>query len=66
MAIDTKKLGQFYKEKLLDEVVPFWFPRAVDERHGGFYHCFDADGTVVDSDKSVWAQGRMAWMLLTC
>ena len=66
MAIDTHKLGLFYKEKLLNEVIPFWFPRAVDEKHGGLYHCFDADGTMVDSDKSVWAQGRMAWMLLTC
>jgi N-acylglucosamine 2-epimerase len=25
----------------------------------------DADGSVVDTDKAVWAQGRMAWMLLT-
>lgn len=66
VAIDTQQLGQFYRDKLLHEVVPFWFPRAVDEQHGGLYHCFDADGSLVDSDKSVWAQGRMAWMLLTC
>ena len=66
VAIDTQQLGQFYRDKLLHEVIPFWFPRAVDEQHGGLYHCFDADGSLVDSDKSVWAQGRMAWMLLTC
>ncbi len=64
--MDTAQLGQFYREKLLREVIPFWFPRAVDERHGGFHHCFDADGSLVDTDKCVWAQGRMAWMLLTC
>ncbi len=64
--MDTKALGEFYRNKLLNEVEPFWFPRALDTIHGGLYHCFDADGTLVDSDKNVWAQGRMAWMLLTC
>lgn len=59
------KLAHFYKQKLVDECLPFWFPRSVDEVHGGFLHCMDRDGTVVDDDKSVWAQGRMSWMLLT-
>ncbi len=58
--------GGFYREQLVNDVIPFWFPRAVDTVNGGLYHCFDRDGTLVDTDKSVWAQGRMAWMLLTC
>lgn len=57
-------LAKFYRDQLFGDCLPFWFPRAVDETHGGFLHCFDADGTLVDSDKSVWAQGRMSWMLL--
>lgn len=65
MNLDLKELGSFYRNQLLNDVVPFWFPRAVDKECGGLLHCFDADGTLVDSDKSVWAQGRMAWMLLT-
>ena len=64
--MDTKALGEFYKDKLLNEVVPFWFPRSLDTENGGLYHCYAADGTLVDTDKNVWAQGRMAWMLLTC
>ncbi len=63
--LDLKELGAFYKDRLLNDVVPFWFPRAVDTVNGGLLHCFDADGSIVDTDKSVWAQGRMAWMLLT-
>lgn len=59
------KLRDFYLRTLLDDVVPFWFPRCVDQQHGGFLHCFDADGSLIDSDKSVWVQGRMSWMLLT-
>lgn len=63
--MNTQELGAFYKKQLLEDVVPFWFPRALDEKHGGLYHCFLDDGSLVDTDKSVWAQGRMAWMLLT-
>ncbi len=58
-------LAAFYHDQLFDDCVPFWFPRAVDREHGGFLHCFDRDGSLVDDDKSVWAQGRMSWMLLT-
>jgi N-acylglucosamine 2-epimerase len=57
--------GGLFRTALLEDCLPFWFPRCVDERHGGFLHCLDRDGTVIDTDKSVWAQGRMAWMLLT-
>lgn len=57
-------LADFYLRQLRDDCLPFWFPRSIDEEHGGFLHGFDRDGTLVDSDKSVWAQGRMSWMLL--
>lgn len=59
------KLADFYQQQLHEDCVSFWFPRAVDEVYGGFLHCFDRDGSLVDSDKSVWAQGRMSWMLLS-
>ncbi|MFO0943604.1 MAG: AGE family epimerase/isomerase, partial [Pirellulales bacterium] len=62
---DPKLLAAFYRDKLLGETLGFWFPRSIDTQFGGYLHCLDADGTLVDSDKSVWAQGRMAWMLLT-
>jgi N-acylglucosamine 2-epimerase len=54
-----------YRDGLLNDTVPFWFPRSVDREHGGFLHCLDRDGSLVDTDKSVWVQGRMSWMLLT-
>ena len=50
---------------MLEDTLPFWFPRCVDTEHGGFFGSFDADGTLVDSDKSVWQQGRKTWMLST-
>lgn len=60
-----QNLAEQYRKMLLDDCVPFWFPRAVDTEWGGYLHCLDRDGSLLDSDKSVWAQGRMAWMLLT-
>ena len=53
-----------YRDGLLKDTIPFWFPRCVDEEHGGYLHCRDADGSLIDTDKSVWAQGRMSWLLL--
>lgn len=59
------ELAQIYRNGLLDDTLPFWFPRCVDPVHRGFYTCFAADGQLVDRDKSVWQQGRMTWMLAT-
>jgi len=60
-----KKLQATYHDGLLVDTMKFWFPRSIDTEHGGFLHCFDRDGSLVDTDKSVWVQGRMSWMLLT-
>jgi N-acylglucosamine 2-epimerase len=57
-------LAAVYRHALMEDSLPFWFPRCVDAEHGGFLHCLDRDGSVLDTDKSIWAQGRMAWMLL--
>ena len=59
------ELARFYRSALLDDGEKFWFPRSLDREHGGYLHCLDRDGSVLDTDKSVWAQGRMAWMLAT-
>lgn len=58
-------LSRIYRSALLDDCIPFWFPRSVDTGHGGFFSALDRDGSLLDTDKSVWAQGRMSWMLLT-
>lgn len=58
-------LHKFYHDALFKDCIPFWFPSSVDNEFGGFLHCFDRDCSIVDTDKSVWAQGRMSWMLLT-
>ncbi|MBK8100609.1 MAG: AGE family epimerase/isomerase [Planctomycetes bacterium] len=58
------ELAATYRDCLLRDIVPFWFPQCVDSLHGGFLHCRNRDGSLLDTDKWVWAQGRMTWMLL--
>jgi N-acylglucosamine 2-epimerase len=56
------ELSSLYRGELLESVVPFWQDRAPDGEHGGFFSCFDRDGTLYDIAKYVWLQGRFAWM----
>lgn len=62
---DLIALRDFYKNQLLNDTVPFWFPRSVDEEHGGYLLMRDADGSLIDDDKAVWIQGRAAWLTST-
>lgn len=57
----TSELHQLYRSTLVDNVLPFWMQHGVDQKHGGFYTALDRDGTLLDTDKSVWAQGRTTW-----
>jgi len=51
-----------YRSTLLEDVVPFWEKHGVDDEYGGFFTCLDRDGSLIDSDKGVWQQGRAAWL----
>lgn len=55
----------FYRNQLLQDTVPFWFPRSYDIEYGGYLLMRDQDGTLIDDDKAVWIQGRAAWLLST-
>ncbi len=52
-----------YRDGLLEDTLPFWFPRCVDDQFGGFLVARDRDGSLLDDDKGVWQQGRTAWLL---
>jgi len=62
---ELKSLKEFYSNQLLNDTVPFWFPRSFDKEYGGFLLMRDADGTLIDDDKAVWIQGRATWLLST-
>jgi N-acylglucosamine 2-epimerase len=54
-----------YRDGLLNSTLPFWFPRCIDEDHGGFMFSRDRDGSLLDTDKAIWLQGRASWLLAT-
>jgi N-acylglucosamine 2-epimerase len=62
---DPTALAHTYRNALLDDVVPFWLKHGLDREHGGILTALDRDGTVIDTDKSIWFQGRAAWMFAT-
>lgn len=59
------RLAALYRDTLLKDVMPFWLRHGLDREHGGLLTALDQDGTLLDSDKSVWFQGRAAWMFAT-
>ena len=51
-----------YLNELTGNIMPFWMKNGWDRKHGGVYTCVDRDGSLIDSTKSVWFQGRFGWM----
>ncbi|HVG14748.1 MAG TPA: AGE family epimerase/isomerase [Chitinophagaceae bacterium] len=69
-AITTPKIGiasklahyaPLYKNELLQNILPFWLKHSKDEQNGGYFTCLNRDGSVYDSDKFMWLQGRNVW-----
>ena len=60
--MDFKKLASKYKTELLDSVLPFWLNNSIDKEYGGYFSCLDRDGSVYDTDKFIWLQGREVWL----
>ena len=59
------ELMAVYRDGLLDDTLKFWIPACVDRECGGFLTSLDRDGTVIDTDKGLWQQGRFTWLLAT-
>ena len=60
--MDLKKTSERYRRELLDNVLPFWVNHSLDRECGGYFTCLNRDGSVYDTDKFVWLQGREVWM----
>lgn len=60
--LNNEALADFYQKTLLSDVIPFWLRYGMDAEQGGIITALDRDGTVLDTDKSLWFQGRAGWM----
>lgn len=57
-----EKYSSIYKEELTGNIMPFWLKYGMDKVNGGLYTCLDRDGSLMDTSKSVWFQGRFAYV----
>ena len=54
--------SQKYRDDLVNDIMPFWLKNGLDRVNGGLYTCVDRDGSLIDTTKSVWFQGRFAFV----
>ncbi|MCX7027230.1 MAG: AGE family epimerase/isomerase [Spirochaetes bacterium] len=50
-----------FEAELHENIVPFWEKFSLDAEYGGYINCLDRDGTIFDTDKFMWMQGREIW-----
>lgn len=51
-----------YDADFIRDVMPFWLKYGLDREYGGVFTCLDRDGGLMDTTKSVWFQGRFAYI----
>ena len=56
-----ERCSKKYYDDLVENILPFWLEYGLDKVHGGFYTCLNRDGSLMDTTKSVWFQGRAAF-----
>ena len=57
-----KSWAESYKKDLAENIMPFWMEYGLDRENGGVYTCVNRDGSLMDTTKSVWFQGRFAFI----
>lgn len=60
--VDFKQISSRYKRELLENCLPFWLEHSQDKEYGGYFSCLNRDGSIYDTDKFIWLQGREVWM----
>lgn len=60
--VNFKQIASHYEKELRENCLPFWLENSQDKEFGGYYSCLNRDGSVYDTDKFIWLQGREVWM----
>ena len=60
--MSLKELRKSLYDELFNIFLPFWDHLGVDHENGGVMSSLDYDGTLVNSDKLLWFQGRAVWI----
>lgn len=62
---NLKNHAASYREQLYSNTLPFWLKHGVDSEYGGIITGLGRRGELLESDKSVWFQGRAGWTFAT-
>ncbi|RMD86110.1 MAG: hypothetical protein D6813_15405, partial [Calditrichaeota bacterium] len=57
-----KELRREYQADLFDDFLPFMEKHIIDYQYGGFMCYADRDGTLINTDKNSWFEGRGIWV----
>ena len=57
-----KEWQESYKNDFVNNIMPFWLKNGLDKVNGGVYTCLNRDGSLIDTTKSVWFQGRFGFV----
>ena len=57
-----ESLISYYRKHILEDVMPFWDERCIDQTCGGYLTCFDRKGVLTDDRKYIWFQGRQLYI----
>ena len=60
-----KQINDLYEDQLINHELNFWLDNGFDKENGGLYTALDRDGSILDTDKSVWFQARALWIYAT-
>ena len=60
--VDFKEIASRYENELRENCLPFWLEHSQDKEYGGYFSCLNRAGSVYDTDKFIWLQGREVWM----
>src|SRR5664279_6452573 len=55
-------LRQSFHDELFKVQLPFWDEHGIDHQYGGIMCSLDYDGTLANTDKLMWFQGRAIWV----
>ncbi|MEN6491627.1 MAG: AGE family epimerase/isomerase [Rectinema sp.] len=59
--VEKNSISREFEEELLTNIIPFWVKFSIDGEAGGYFSCLDRNGTIFDTDKFLWMQGRELW-----
>ncbi len=61
--MNWNKQYKLYESALFHDTLAFWKKYGIDKEHGGYISGIGQHGELIDSDKSMWFQGRFSWIL---